>query len=122
MAAVALGLPSCKQEDNPQYHVPTTFTINEPALKNQAFVTSVEMTDPTTFNLFCSQPDYGYSAVCNYSALVSLNPDAPLDEWVALPNQTPTQAAMAIKTFELGVAVNKLLDVKNLEDFNSRDL
>lgn len=122
MAAVALGLPSCKQEDNPQYHAPTTFTINEPALKSQAFVTSSEMTDPATFNLFCTQPDYGYSAVCNYSALVSLNPDAPLDEWVALPNQTPTQAAMAIKTFELGVAVNKLLDVQNLEDFNDRNL
>lgn len=119
---MVLGFSSCKQEDNPQYHAPTTFTINEPALKNQVFRTSNEMTDPATFNIFCSQPDYGYSAICNYSALVSLNPDAPLEEWVELPNSTPTSAAMSIKTFELGVALNKLLNVKDEEDFNDRKL
>ncbi|MDE6236074.1 MAG: hypothetical protein K2M56_10035 [Muribaculaceae bacterium] len=122
MAAVALGFSSCKQEDNPQYHAPTTFTINEPALKNQAFRTSNEMTDAATFDLFCSQPDYGYSAICNYSALVSLDPEAPLDEWIALPNQNETSAAMSIKTFELGVAVNKLLNVTDAEDFDARNL
>lgn len=122
LAAVALSFTSCKQEEDPQYHAPTTFTVNEPALKNQAFRTAAEMTDPETFNLFCSQPDYGYSAVCEYSALVSLDKDAPEAEWIALPNTTPSQAAMAIKTFELGVAVNKLLDVKDLDDFNARGL
>lgn len=122
MAAVALGFSSCKQEDNPQYHAPTTFTINEPALKNQVFRTSSEMTDATTFDLFCSQPDYGYSAICNYSALVSLDPEAPIEEWVALPNQNSTSAAMSIKTFELGVAINKLLNVTDAEDFANRNL
>ncbi len=119
---MVLGFSSCKQEDNPQYHAPTTFTINEPALKNQVFRTSSEMTDPETFNLFCSQPDYGYSAICNYSALVSLNPNAPIDEWIELPNSAPTSGAMAIKTFELGVALNKLLNVVDAEDFNDRKL
>ncbi|MDE6297909.1 MAG: hypothetical protein K2L89_08685, partial [Muribaculaceae bacterium] len=78
MAAMVLGFSSCKQEDEPVYHAPTTFTVNEPALQNQAFRTKTDMTDKETFNLYCSQPDYGYSAICNYSALVSLNPDAPI--------------------------------------------
>lgn len=122
LAAVVLGLSSCKQEDKPQYHAPTTFTVNEPALQNQAFRTAAEMTDTETFNLFCSQPDYGYSAVCEYSALVSLDPEAPEEEWIALPNTTPTSAAMSIKTFELGAAVNKLLGVKDAEDFANQGL
>lgn len=119
MAAVALGFSSCKQEDEPKYQDPTTFTINEPALKNQAFTCGVDMTDKATFNLFCSQPDYGYSAICNYSALVSLDPKAPIDEWIALPNENPTQAVMAIKTYELGVAINKLLGITSQEDFDA---
>ena len=122
MAAVALGFSSCKQEDKPQYHAPTTFTINEPALKNQAFRTANDMLDPATFNLFCSQPDYGYSAICNYSALVSLDPEAELEDWIELENTTPTSANMAIQTFELGAAVNKLLKVVDQEDFNTRKL
>ncbi len=119
MVAVVLGLFSCKQEDNPKYKAPTSFTINTPALQDQAFRTSTEMTDAATFNLFCNQPDYGYSAICNYSALVSLDPDAPIADWKSLENVNPTSAAMAIKTFELGVAINQLLGVENLADFEA---
>ena len=118
MVALVLGFSSCKQESDPQYHAPTSFTVNEPALKNQAFRCATEMTDAETFNLFCSQPDYGYSAICQYSALVSLDPNAPIEEWLSLPNQNSTSAAMAIKTFELGSAVNKLLGVADQEDFD----
>lgn len=122
MIAVILGFSSCKQEENPKYHAPSTFIINEPALKNQAFRTSNDMLDPATFNLFCSQPDYGYSAICNYKAIVSLDPEADLEDWIELENSTPTSANMAIKTFELGAAVNKLLGVKDLDDFNDQGL
>ena len=122
MVAMVLGFSSCKQEDQPQYHAPTTFTVNEPALQNQAFRTSDDMTNKETFNLFCSQPDYGYSAICDYSAIVSLNPDAPIDEWIALPNENPTSAQMDIKTYELGVAINQLLNVEDEADFADRDL
>lgn len=120
MVALVLGLASCKQEDNPQYHNPTTFTINTPALQDQVFRTASDMTDPETFNLFVSQPDYGYSAICNYSALVSLDPNAPAEDWIKLENTTPTKADMSIKTFELGVAINKLLGVEDLDDFNAK--
>lgn len=117
-----LGFSSCKQEDEPKYKAPTTFTVNEPALQDQAFRTKTEMTDKETFTLFCSQPDYGYSAICKYSALVSLNPDAPIEEWIALPNETANSAQMSIKTFELGIAVLKLLNVEDEADFIARNL
>lgn len=119
MAAVALGFSSCKQEDQPQYHNPTTFTISTPALQNVEFLTSTDMTDNSTFNLFCTQPDYGYSAICNYSALVSINPDAPIEDWINLENTTPTSAAMSIKTFELGAAACRLLGLTSQEEFDN---
>lgn len=117
MAAMALGFTSCNQEDEPKFHVPTTFNISTPAMQNIAFLCGTDMTDKATFNLFCTQPNYGYSAICNYSALVSLDPEAPEEEWIALPNENPTQAAMAIKTYELGVAINKLLGITSADEF-----
>lgn len=132
-AAVALGFSSCSQEDEPQFHQPTSFSIATPALQNVEFATSSEMTDDATFNLFCTQPDYGYSAICKYSAIVSLDPECPVERVVdeetgavsivpvagkseALENVNPTSAAMAIKTFDLGVAALKLGGIVNDPD------
>lgn len=127
MAALTLGLASCGQESDPKYNAPTTFTVATPALQNQEFLCASEMTDPETFNLFCTQPDYGYSAVCEYSAIVSLDPECPTEDLqavtgksYALENTLPSSAAMAIKTFELGVAVNQLLGVTDKEDFDAK--
>lgn len=119
MAAVVLGLSSCETKDDPKFHDadPATFKINTPALQNIEFETSGEQTDNATFNLFCSQPDYGYAAICNYSALVSLDPECPEDKAVALDNQTPKSAQMAIKLYDLSVAVNKLLGVTDEEQY-----
>lgn len=130
MAAVGLSFSSCKQEDEPQYKNPTTFTIATPAFQDNAFRTASEMTAPETFNLFCTQPDYGYSAVCKYSALVTLDEteagkngsDIDPEKWVELENLSPSMAAMSIKTFELGAAVNKLLGVADQADFDARGL
>lgn len=126
---MTLGLASCEQESDPKYHDPTTFTIATPALQNQEFLCAKEMTDAETFNLFCTQPDYGFSAICNYSAIVSLDPECPVEDLnavdgksVELENTTPTSAAMAIKTFELGAALNSLLEVNDEADFNDRGL
>lgn len=117
MAAVALGFSSCKQEDEPQYHAPTTFTISTPALQNVEFATSTEQTDPETFNLFCTQPDYGYSAICKYTALASLDPDCPEETAIELPNANESSAAMAIKTFELGAAICKYAGVTDEDQY-----
>lgn len=124
MAAVALGFTSCKQEDEPQYHNPTTFTIAEPAAES-GFRNNDRDDEPATFNLFCTQPDYGYSAICNYSAICSLDPSCPVSDGkavdgqsIALENLTPTSAAMSIKTFELGAAACKLAGIYSQEEFD----
>lgn len=122
MAAMVLGLSSCKQEDDPKYHNPTTFTVCTPALQNIEFETATDMTDANTFNLFCSQPDYGYSAICSYSALVSLDPNCPEDNAVELENLTSSSAAMSIKTFELGAALCKLSNIFEESDYSSSPL
>ena len=98
MAALLLGVTSCKQEDEPKYHNPTEFKVNVPALQNQVLQLSSDMGDLSTFNLFCSQPDYGYSAICKYSALVSLDPECPAedtDKTLSLPATNPAMAAMS---------------------------
>lgn len=136
LAALALGFTSCKQEDKPAYHQPTDFIISTPAMQNIEFQTESEMTSSETFNLFCSQPDYGYSAICNYSAVVSLDPACPVErvvdeetgavtiqavegKSVILDNQTPTSAAMAIKTYDLGIALLNLDGIYNdIEMYN----
>lgn len=129
MAALTFGLTSCEQESDPKFQEPTTFTIATPAFQNQEFLCANEMTDAETFNLFCTQPDYGYSAVCEYSAIVSLDPECPTENLqaitgksIALENTMPNSAAMAIKTFELGVAVNQLLGVTDEADFNDKGI
>lgn len=124
MAVMALGFSSCKQEDEPKYHDPNpaTFIINTPALQNQSFLTANDQMDASTIKLYCSQPDYGYSAVCNYSALVSLNPDAPIEEWIELKNVNATSAEMSIKTYDLGAAVNQLLNITSQEQFDADNI
>ncbi|MDE6718147.1 MAG: hypothetical protein K2J70_08145 [Muribaculaceae bacterium] len=124
MLAMVLGFSSCKQEDEPKYHPAeaASFTVNRSPFEDTEFRTNKEMTDKETINVYCSQPDYGYSAICNYSALVSLDPNAPEEEWIAVPNETPTSAQMAIKTYEIGVAVNLLLGVEDQEQFDASDL
>lgn len=122
MTALAFGFSSCSQEDEPKYQAPNpaTFTVNVPGLQDNEIVCGSEMTDNATFNLFCSQPEYGYSAICSYYALASLDPECPDDEEksVKLSNTLPTQSAMAIKTYELAAAINKLRGITSQEEFD----
>lgn len=124
MASMILGFSSCKQEDEPKYHDPNpeSFIINTPALQNQAFRTVNEQLDPSTIKLYCSQPDYGYSAVCKYSAIVSLNPDAPIEEWIELKNVNSSSAEMSIKSYDLGAAVNQLLNITSQDQFDAENI
>ena len=69
-----LCFSSCKEDTTPRLDKdPATlaFTINTPPMANQVF----ELTTDGTFDLSCSQPDYGFSAICNYVVQVSLSPE-----------------------------------------------
>ena len=123
MAAFGIALASltgCKQNEDPKYKDPTHFTVNTPALQDQVLQTVDDMTNPATFNLFCSQPDYGYAAIANYAAYVSLDPNCPTDEEalkanksILLENTNPTSAAMSFKLFNLALAANKMSGVSD---------
>lgn len=124
MMASALGLmltisfTSCEQNEDPKYKDPTTFTVNTPALQQQVLQTNGDLTSNETFNLFCSQPDYGFAAQCKYSALVSLDPTVPYSDEdiaarksIALENTNPNSAAMSLKLFNLAVAANQMAGI-----------
>ena len=73
-AALVAGLSSCSQDRDPVYHAPTKFVLNEPVMQDQHIALEEDNQD-ATIELVASQPDYGFSAIVNYSALVSLTPD-----------------------------------------------
>lgn len=128
--AIVLGMTSCSQEDEPKYHAPTpgSFTINAPALENQFLETGTDLTNQTTFDIFCgSQPDYGFAAAgLNYSALVSLDPNVP-DVDANVPDQTPktvlipsmsgSTGKMTFSTYYLGAAICQLLGITSADEF-----
>lgn len=123
--AVAASLQSCVDTEKPVFQKPTTFTVNTPALQNQYLATTGDMDNKSTFTLYCSQPDYGFAAKADYSALVSLSPDF-VDatdnseaNYVELSNQNINSAAMTFRTYDLAAAMTKLLGFENIEDYDA---
>ena len=69
--ATAAMFTSCI-EDEPankiaEYKAPTTFVLNQPQFSNGVY----DLINAGTVNLTFSQPDYGYSAVCDYTVEVA---------------------------------------------------
>lgn len=71
MAAVAVGFSSCEEDRDPVLQSPTTFVLNQPEMADQY----INLTPGEVIELACSQPDYGYAAVADYSAEMSLTED-----------------------------------------------
>lgn len=112
-----VGLTGCSEDTDPKYHNPTEFVLNTPALQEQYY----ELTDGGQFQLTCSQPDYGYSAVANYSAEVSLSAD--FAQFESLTNTTPTQSIMVFKDSDLAVALCALNGIETedqKDEYNAR--
>lgn len=112
-AAVALGFTSCEQDTDPKLQTPTTFVLNNPVFGTQLY----ELVNGNTFSIEASQPDYGYSAIVQYSAEASLTED--FRESVALPNINPTQSIITVKDNELAVAMCVLHGFENLGEYTA---
>lgn len=101
LAAVALGFSSCSEDRDPVYQVPTSFVLNEPAMQDQY----IDLTEKGTLQLVASQPDYGYSAVAQYSAEMSLDPEFKtfyeLSAKSTLADFTVSQNEVAVGIMEL---------------------
>ncbi len=113
-----VGLTGCSEDTEPVYHNPTEFTLNTPALQQQYY----ELSEDGQFQLYCSQPDYGYSAIATYTAQVSLTED--FAESVALENKQPHMAAMLFNDSDLALALCTLNGIESEEqkdEYNARD-
>ncbi len=114
-AAALLGVSSCSQDTDPVYHAPTTFVMNTPALQEQY----LELTEDGTFELTCSQPDYGYSAITNYSVEVSLTED--FAKYEVLTPTEPTVARMTLKDSDLAIALCNLYGFTTEDNYQDLD-
>ncbi len=110
--ATALSFASCEDDKEPVYKAPTEFVLNTPALQNEL----LELTPTGTFELTCSQPDYGYSAITNYSAEVSLTEDFAKFETIA-SDGTGTNARMTFKSEALAIAMCNLHGYESKDDY-----
>ncbi len=109
------GFTGCSDDhDETVYHAPTSFEMNEPALADQY----IELTEKGTFTLTAkAQPDYGYSAITQYSALVSLTED--FAESKPLTPTQPTQTQMTFKSADLALAICELSGIATPEDWTA---
>ena len=71
LAGAGMMLSSCHetQDDAPVYKNPTEFVLNLPPMASNYY----ELTPAGTLELTCSQPDYGFGAVTNYSVEMALD-------------------------------------------------
>ncbi len=101
--AVLLGFSSCSEDKDPVYKAPTQFVLNTPVFQDQYY----ELAPGQTFTLVASQPDYGYSAITQYSAEVSLTEN--FENYIALPSTgTGTLAKMTFNDADLATALCEL--------------
>ena len=110
LAVVALS--SCEDAKEPIYKAPTNFVLNTHPLANQL----LELTDQGVVEFSCSQPDYGYSAITQYSMEASL--DETFETSESLGSIDRTLAKMQIRQSDLAMAICKLLGVESADDFD----
>ncbi len=112
MAAVALGFSSCSEDRDPVYKAPTQFVLNAPAMQDQY----IALTEGQTLELTCSQPDYGYSAVAQYGAQMSLTED--FAQVYDLTNINPTKTQISLRQEEISLGMCELAGIDSKEAFD----
>lgn len=111
MAVAAVGMNSCSLDRDPVYQEPTTFVLNEPAMQDQY----IDLAADNTIELVCSQPNYGYSAITQYSAQMSLTED--FAKVYDLESADKTLARMAIKQGDVCNGIVELAGFTTEEEF-----
>jgi len=113
LAAVALGFSSCSEDRDPVYQTPTTFVLNQPAMQDQY----IDLAAGQTLELVCSQPDYGYSAITQYSAQMSLTED--FAQVYELESVDKTLASMKVKQDNVCNGIVELHGFADADQFNA---
>lgn len=110
---LALGFNSCSDDHDPVYKVPTNFVLNTPAMQDQY----IELTAGNVLELVASQPDYGYSAVANYSAQMSLTEDFAEAYDLEATDGTATKARFVVKQEDVAVGLCTLKHIDSDDTF-----
>lgn len=113
-ACAALVMASCSLDRDPVLQTPTTFVLNEPAMQDQY----IELQEGNTLELVASQPDYGYSAVADYLAEMSLTED--FAESIALEPTDNHQARMVLDQNDIALGICELSGVTDEDTFNEK--
>lgn len=114
--AAAFGLVSCEDDKEPVYTPPTAdteFILNEPVLAN-ALIT---LSDQSTLELTCSQPDYGFSAITLYSAEVAID-EAFTNFRTLATTGTGTSTRMFLKGSDIAMALCELHGYESKDQYN----
>ncbi len=115
-AAVLCGAASCDQVTEPvlQKPDPATFQIYAPAMQDQY----IQLTEDGTFELVLNgQPSYGFSAVTQYRAQVSLDGNFDENSPELTPTGTGTLSRMTLSQLDLAEAITKLHGWEEKEDY-----
>lgn len=115
LAAVSLAFTACEDDKTPVYQEPTEFILNTPPLASQYY----ELAPGGSVEFTCSQPDYGYSAITNYSIDVALTDNFTTDEegntnYVTIKGGT--SARISVSAADLAKAICQL---NGIEDYAS---
>lgn len=116
LAAGVLSFTACSDVTDPKLNPEpdaSTFKINVPPLQNEYY----KLTESGTFDLTIGgQPDYGFSAITQYRALVSLTED--FAEYKMLtPIGTGTLAKMTFRDNDLAMALTTLHGIESEDQF-----
>lgn len=114
LAAIAVGFTSCSEDRGPKYKDPTQFVLNTPPMQDQYIV----LEEGNIIELTCSQPDYGYSAIANYSVEMSLSQDFN-DSFTITPTNNHL-AAMTIKQDHVAMGVCALYGIEDVDAYNTK--
>lgn len=103
--AMMAGFSSCSEDRDPVYQQPTEFVVNVPVIQDQ-YIDLDAADEKATISLVCSQPDYGYSAIAQYGAEVSLTED--FANFVEIASVKGTLASMLLSQFDISCAMTTL--------------
>lgn len=122
IALVGAGFAACSDVTDPVFHAPdaSKFTLFTPPLQDQYF----QLSENGTFELTLSgQPDYGFSAITQYRADVSLTPEFTEGNYRTLtPTGTGTLSRMTLKEKDLAIAINELHGVESEDDYQDKGI
>lgn len=113
-ACAALVMASCSLDRDPVLQTPTTFVLNAPAMQDQY----IELQAGNTLELVASQPDYGYSAVADYMAEMSLTED--FAQSLEIKPADTHQTRMVLKQNDIALGICELAGVTDEATLNEK--